>query len=60
MCPGARMAPGSSVRTARARFAALAEEMLVRTGLPYKRISGSWEERVALAEQAIEELAAGG
>jgi len=45
---------------ARARFAALAEEMLVRTGVPYKRISGTWEERVALAKQAIEELAAAG
>ncbi|WP_159977559.1 MULTISPECIES: AAA family ATPase [unclassified Novosphingobium] len=45
---------------ARARFAGLAEELLVRTGVPYKRISGSWEERVLLAKQAIEELAAAG
>jgi NadR type nicotinamide-nucleotide adenylyltransferase len=29
----------------RARFAGLAEHMLVRTGVPFTRISGTWEER---------------
>ena len=32
---------------ARARFAALAEEMLVRAGVPFERVSGSWAEREA-------------
>ena len=29
----------------RARFAALAEEMLVRAGVPFERVSGDWAER---------------
>lgn len=37
----------------RARFAALAEDMLVRTGVPFVRIAGDWEERAAQAEAAI-------
>jgi NadR type nicotinamide-nucleotide adenylyltransferase len=32
---------------ARARFAALAEAMLVRAGVPYERVSGSWDQREA-------------
>ncbi len=43
----------------RARFAALAEAMLVRTGVPFVRISGSWDERVARAQAAIEGVLAG-
>ncbi len=41
---------------ARARFAALAEEMLVRAGVPFTRIGGSWEEREAQARRIIREL----
>lgn len=33
----------------RNRFAALAEDMLVRAGVPYRRIGGDWDER----EQAV-------
>ncbi len=33
----------------RSRFAALAEAMLVRAGVPYRRIGGNWDER----EQAV-------
>ena len=33
----------------RSRFAALAEDMLVRAGVPWRRIGGSWDER----EQAV-------
>ncbi|MEE4451385.1 ATP-binding protein [Novosphingobium resinovorum] len=40
----------------RARFAALAEEMLVRSGVPFVRITGSWQEREAAAVAAIERL----
>lgn len=43
----------------RARFAALAEEMLVRAGVPFVRIAGSWDEREAQARAAIEGLLAG-
>lgn len=31
----------------RARFAGMAEEMLLRAGVPYERIGGSWAEREA-------------
>ena len=33
----------------RSRFAALAEDMLVRAGVPYRKIAGDWDER----EQAV-------
>lgn len=38
---------------ARTRFAALAEEMLVRAGVPFERISGDWDTREAQARAAI-------
>jgi NadR type nicotinamide-nucleotide adenylyltransferase len=38
----------------RARFAALAQEMLLRAGVPFVRIAGSWAEREAKARAAIE------
>jgi NadR type nicotinamide-nucleotide adenylyltransferase len=37
----------------RARFAVLAEQVLVRAGLPFERISGDWEEREAQVRAAI-------
>ncbi len=37
----------------RARFAAVAEEMLVRTGVRFVRISGSWAEREAQVRAAL-------
>lgn len=37
----------------RSRFAALAEEMLVRAQVPYRRITGSWAEREEQARAAI-------
>ena len=37
----------------RALFEALAEDMLVRAGVPFERISGSWEEREAAVRAAI-------
>ena len=37
----------------RSRFAALAEEMLVRAGVPYRTVSGTWPEREAAARAAI-------
>lgn len=37
----------------RTRFAVLAEEILVRAGLPFERISGDWEEREAQVRAAI-------
>lgn len=37
----------------RARFAALAEEMLVRAGVPFARISGGWDARRAQTIAAI-------
>lgn len=40
----------------RARFAALAEEMLVRAGVPFLRIAGTWAERETKAVAAIEAL----
>lgn len=42
----------------RARFAALAEEMLVRAGVPFTRIAGAWHAREAQAAAAIEALLA--
>jgi NadR type nicotinamide-nucleotide adenylyltransferase len=44
----------------RARFAALSEEMLVRAGVPFVRIAGSWAEREAQASAAIEGLLTAG
>ena len=38
---------------ARTRFAALAEDMLVRTGVDFVRIGGRWDEREAKARDAI-------
>lgn len=40
----------------RAQFAALAEEMLVRAQVPFVRISGTWDERVLQASNAIDAL----
>ncbi|EIZ79350.1 NAD metabolism ATPase/kinase-like protein [Novosphingobium sp. Rr 2-17] len=40
----------------RARFAAIALDMLERTGVPYVRIGGSWAEREAQATAAIAAL----
>ena len=40
----------------RSRFAALAKDMLVRTGAPYRTISGDWAERKAATREAIAEL----
>jgi len=39
----------------RARFAALAEEMLVRARVPYRRITGSWAEREAKVRLILSE-----
>lgn len=41
---------------ARRCFAASSEEILVRTGVPFVRIAGSWNEREAQAKAAIERL----
>ena len=38
----------------RAKFAAVAEDMLVRTGVPYQRISGDWDERERQVHAAID------
>ncbi len=40
----------------RARFAALAEDMLVRAGVPYQRVSGTWAEREARVRQFLGKL----
>lgn len=40
----------------RARFSALAEEMLVRAGVPFQRISGDWAEREAAVVAICEVL----
>jgi NadR type nicotinamide-nucleotide adenylyltransferase len=40
---------------ARARFAGLAEEMLVRAAVPFTRIAGSWEQREAAVRRMIAE-----
>ena len=42
----------------RARFAALAEQMLVRAGVPFTRIGGSWDEREAGVRAALAALGA--
>ena len=41
---------------ARARFAALAEDMLVRAGLPFTRIGGDWAERENAVREALREF----
>lgn len=41
---------------ARAEFAALSEAMLVRTGVAYRHIAGSWEEREAQVEAAVADM----
>ncbi len=38
---------------ARARFAAIAEDMLVRAGVPFVRIAGDWAQREAQARAVI-------
>lgn len=43
----------------RARFAALAEDMLRRAGVPYSHVAGGWAEREAAVKQAIAALLAG-
>ena len=40
-------------RPLRSRFAALAEQMLVRSEVPYRVVSGTWAEREAAARAAI-------
>lgn len=40
----------------RARFAALAEEVLIKADVPFIRIAGAWDQRIALAEASIEQL----
>ena len=40
----------------RSRFAALAEEMLVRAGVPYRRVTGGWAEREAQVRAALNDL----
>ena len=42
----------------RSRFAALAEEMLHRAGVPFTRIGGDWAAREAAAAEAIQALVA--
>ena len=41
---------------ARARFAALAEDMLVRAGVPFIRIGGNWTERENAVRASLREL----
>ena len=41
---------------ARARFAALAEDMLVCAGVPFTRIGGDWAERERAVRAALSEL----
>jgi NadR type nicotinamide-nucleotide adenylyltransferase len=43
-------------REARARFSALAEDMLVRAGVRYQRIGGNWEDREDQVRAAINRL----
>ena len=43
----------------RARFAQIAEDMLVRAGVPFRRISGNWAEREAQVRAAIAEAVVG-
>ena len=40
----------------RSRFAALAEEMLVRASVPYRRITGSWAEREVQVRAVLNNL----
>ena len=40
----------------RARFAAVAEDMLVRAGVPFVRIGGDWAEREAAVRKVLREL----
>ncbi len=40
----------------RAGFAALAQDMLVRTAVPFVRISGTWQERERRAREAINHM----
>ncbi|KHK92478.1 AAA family ATPase [Novosphingobium malaysiense] len=42
----------------RDRFARIAEDMLVRAGVPFVHIAGSWDQREARARQAIADLLA--
>jgi NadR type nicotinamide-nucleotide adenylyltransferase len=37
----------------RARFAAICEDMLLRTGVPYRRIAGDWSARERAVREAI-------
>lgn len=43
---------------ARARFAATAEAMLVRAGVPYERVRGDWAQREAAVRAAIARMSA--
>ena len=43
----------------RTRFAALAEDMLLRAEVPWRRIGGTWQEREAQVRAIIRELARG-
>ena len=45
---------GSSA--ARTRFAALAEDMLVRTGVPFTRVGGDWAEREQAVRAVLSEI----
>ena len=40
----------------RARFAAVAEDMLVRAGVPFDRIGGDWAERESAVRKVLREL----
>ena len=40
----------------RARFAALAEQMLIRTKVPFQRIGGTWAQREAQVRQVLAEV----
>ena len=41
----------------RGRFAAIAEDILVRSGVPYRTISGDWDERERQVREALRSLA---
>jgi NadR type nicotinamide-nucleotide adenylyltransferase len=41
---------------ARARFAVVAEEMLLRAGVPFERVAGDWATREAKVRETIERL----
>lgn len=53
VCDGTRFFGPAERRT---RFAAVAEEMLVRAGVPFERISGDWDARRLQVIAAIENL----